>query len=215
MLVPSILLAGALASDPATLFKAAIARIKDLDSSVARVMLKALPAGRAFTGCGEAPTGDLVAFYCPLDRTIHYRSETLRNVQAGFGPPGLFYLASHELAHGRQHALTGFAASFLNTKVLDELQADCVAGSYLNQAFNYNPSSAEGEVVMEFARNIGDYSIHERDWHGTPAWRAAAVRRGLNKGIPAQCLSSSRFNYGQLINRSQNIINRFRLNRQQ
>jgi predicted metalloprotease len=114
------------------------------------------------------------------------------------------------MAHGRQHAVTGFAKDLVWSSVLDELQADCIAGSYLRLAYGYTPDSSQGEEVRRFAFNIGDREYLHHDWHGNPRWRAAAVSRGMRTGNPARCLSSKRFNYGNLVESGTELLRRWR-----
>lgn len=186
-------------SQPQQLFLSTLATLRNQDPSLASVKARVLAAPRNETGCGNAGNDDAVAFYCQLDRTIYVSVNTLNSIAESFGPSAVRYLAAHELAHGRQHAVTGFAKDLVWSSVLDELQADCIAGSYLRIAYGYTPESVQGEAVRRFAYNIGDREYLHHDWHGNPRWRAAAVSRGMRTGNPTRCLSSQTFNYGSLL----------------
>ena len=94
--------------------------------------------------------------------------------------------------------VTGFSKNLVWSSVLDELQADCIAGSYLRIAYGYTPQSPQGEGVRSFAYNIGDREYLNHDWHGNPRLRVAAVNLGMRNGEPSSCLSSKRFNYESL-----------------
>lgn len=181
------------------LFQTSLHELRGVDGSLARVRSAPLPRAAGRTGCGLAPEGDLVVFYCPRDRTVYALPSSVASVARRHGTAGVRYLAAHEMAHGRQHAVTGFASEIVKTSVLDELQADCIAGTYLNRLYGYTVESAEGRQALDFAYSIGDRAFYTRDWHGNPRLRVAALARGLRQGDPARCLSSSRFNYGSLL----------------
>ena len=217
LLAGPLLLSGGIAqarSSGQALFLDSLAELRRLDASVRDVGVRILPSSGARTGCGPAPDGDLVVFYCPRDRTVFGVASSITKVAQDFGRPGVRYLAAHELAHGRQHALGGFSRTVVRTAVLDELQADCIAGAYLRQAYGYTAESAAGQQVQQFAYSIGDRSFLHRDWHGNPRLRVAALSRGLNQGDPARCLSSRRFNYGTLMEQGASWLQRWRELRQ-
>lgn len=187
-----------------------LAALRNYDPAVRDVDELILPSAGYRTGCGEAPDGELVVFYCPRDRTIFGVARSIDFVDRNFGAAGLRYLAAHELAHGRQHAVTGFAGSIVRTAVLDELQADCIAGAYLNRVYGFGADSEAGQQLKRFAYSIGDHSFLHRDWHGNPRLRVAALTRGLNQGDPARCLSSGRFNYGALLDQGATWLRQLR-----
>lgn len=184
---------------PQQLFLSTMATLQNLDLSVASVNTQILSGNRNRTGCGAAANGDGVAFYCKQDQKIYVSINLLSAIEKGYGPSAVRYLAAHELAHGRQHSLTGFSKDLIWSSVLDELQADCIAGAYLRLAYGYTPNSPQGDAVRQLAYNIGDHDYLSNDWHGNPRWRVAAVSRGMRTGDPARCLSSKRFNYGSLV----------------
>ncbi|MEB3354971.1 MAG: neutral zinc metallopeptidase [Cyanobacteriota bacterium] len=188
----------------------ALEEMRSHDGVVRDVRYQVVSSAGARTGCGAVENGDLVVFYCPRDRAVYAISASLDLVRREFGVPGIRYLAAHEMAHGRQHAVSGFSRSIVKTSVLDELQADCIAGAYLNQIYGYTANSATGEQLKQFAYSIGDRNFLHKDWHGNPRLRVAALTRGLNQGDPARCLSSSRFNYGTLLEQGANWLRRFR-----
>jgi predicted metalloprotease len=181
-----------------------------LDHAVADVKARVLAAPRNNTGCGNAGNGDSVAFYCQPDRTIYVSLNTLNLIARSFGPYAIRYLAAHELAHGRQHAVTGFAKDLVWSSVLDELQADFIAGSYLRMAYGYTPGSPQGEEVRRFAFNIGDREYLQHDWHGNPRLRVSAVSLGMRTTEPSSCLSSKRFNYESLRRTGTDMLRQWR-----
>ena len=199
-------------SQPEQLFFSTMANLRNQDPYVASAEAKILVAPSNKTGCGNAGNGDMVAFYCQRDRTIYVSVKTLNSINDSYGSSAVRYLVAHELAHARQHAVTGFAKDLVWSSVLDELQADCIAGSYLQIAYGYTPESSQGSEVRRFAFNIGSREYLNHDWHGNPRWRAAAVSRGMRTGDPARCLSSKRFNYGSLLENGREILRQWRKN---
>lgn len=197
-------------SNPQQLFLTTLTTLRNLDPSVASVRSRILAAPRNKTGCGNAGNGNSIAFYCQLDRTIYVSVNTLNAILENYGPSAVRYLAAHELAHGRQHAVTGFAKDQVWSSVLDELQADCIAGSYLRIAYRYTPESAQGKDVRHFAYNIGDRAYLNHDWHGNPRLRVAAVSLGMRKSDLSGCLSSKRFNYESLRGSGSEMLRQWR-----
>ena len=197
-------------TQPQQLFLSTLATLRNQDPSVASVKARILAAPRQETGCGNTGNSDEVAFYCQLDRTIYVSLNTLNSITESFGPSAVRYLAAHELAHGRQHAVTGFAKDLVWSSVLDELQADCIAGSYLRTAYGYTPESVQGEAVRRFAFNIGDREYLHHDWHGNPRVRVAAVSLGMRTTELSSCLSSNRFNYESLRGSGAEMLRRWR-----
>lgn len=182
-------------------FLSTIADLRQLDPSVRDVGASILARPGARTGCGEAPSGELVVFYCPRDRSVYALRSAIELLEREFGGAGLRFVAAHEMAHGRQHAVTSHASEFIKSSVLDELQADCIAGTYLNRAYGYSVDSQDGRTAADFAYRAGDRAFYNRDWHGNPSMRVAALKRGLRQGEPARCLSSKLFNYNDLADR--------------
>jgi uncharacterized protein len=192
------------------LFLSTMGTLRNLDPSVATVNARILSSNRNRTSCGSAANGDGVAFYCKNDKTIYVSAKLLSTIEKGYGPSAVRYLAAHELAHGRQHSVTGFSKNLVWSSVIDELQADCIAGAYLRLAYGYTPESPQGDAVRQFAYNIGDHEYLSHDWHGNPRWRVAAVSRGMRTGSPARCLSSKRFNYGSLVETGADLLRKRR-----
>ena len=192
------------------LFLDAISQLRGVDPSVRDVRGSIVPGAGSRTGCGAVPSGDLVVFYCPKDRAVYALPSAISATTRSYGEAGVRYLAAHEMAHGRQHAVTGFASEIVKTSVLDELQADCIAGTYLNRLYGYTVDSQEGRQLLEFAYSIGDKAFYSRDWHGNPRLRVGALARGLRKGNPASCLSSRSFNYATLLQSGSALLQELR-----
>ena len=103
------------------------------------------------------------------------------------------FVLAHELAHARQHELTGFTAGNLVPFVLiDELQADCIAGAVLNLSF---PGDRKlYDQSRESAYDFGDYYL-SWDHHGVPDLREFVFRLGYGLKDPEFCLSHPAFNF--------------------
>jgi hypothetical protein len=195
---------------PQQVFLSTVAALRNQDPSVTSVKVRFLEPSHNENVCGMANNDNALVLYCKRDRTIYASVNTLNLIDANYRLATVRYLAAHELAHGRQHAVTGFAKELVWSSVLDELQADCIAGSYLRIAYGYTPESSQGEAVRRFAYEIGDRAYFHHDWHGKPRWRAAAVSLGMRTGEPARCLSSKNFNYGSLLDSGSEILGRWR-----
>lgn len=179
-------------------FRAAVSRLKSIDASLSGVGLVILGPSQNKTSCGVVDNSTLVANYCPKSRTIYATASTVNQVKQAYGAAGVRFLAAHELGHARQHAITGFASEQVWSDMLDELQADCIAGAYLNMAYGYTSDSSIASELQSFAKDLGDHAFYQRTSHGPPSWRANALTRGMRTGDPKRCLSSNRFNYEAL-----------------
>lgn len=81
------------------------------------------------TGCGPAGP-EQFAFYCPTDRTIYYAPAGFADHERRIGDFGPIVVISHEWGHHVQR-LAGLVPAPGNAF---ELQADCLAGAYANEA---------------------------------------------------------------------------------
>ncbi|MBA3606294.1 MAG: neutral zinc metallopeptidase, partial [Acidimicrobiia bacterium] len=162
------------------------------------------------TGCGQA-TSQVGPFYCPLDGLVYFDLDFLVQLQEQFGATGDLaaqYIVAHEYGHHVQNVL-GTSGEVSQQQQADpdganalsvalELQADCYAGAWANDA-NRRNQFEEGEVVNEAinaAEAVGDDRIQQRtqgridpeSWtHGSSEQRASWFRRGYETGDPAQC----------------------------
>lgn len=156
------------------------------------------PEGRS-TACGEIGKGSLTAFYCPESRSIYITEKTLRAVGSSYGAEGVAVIVAHEFAHARLHAIQGFTRDIIWSSVIDEIQADCVAGVYFRTA---TPMPVTNKMVLaasNFLENIGNYVPLEKDWHGTPEMRKAAFLHGYNEGHMSSCIASDDSNINKII----------------
>jgi uncharacterized protein len=163
------------------------------------------------SGCGvaQSATGP---FYCPSDGRVYLDLGFFRELKNRFGAPGDFaqaYVIAHEVGHHVQNLL-GIAgriqeaqgkrsrteANALQVKM--ELQADCLAGVWANNAQRSRQilESSDIEEGLNAAAAIGDDRLQrqaqgrvvpESFTHGSSAQRVRWFKRGIETGDPGQC----------------------------
>ena len=153
-------------------------------------------------GFAQAATGP---FYCPPDERVYIDLGFFEDLERHLGAPGDFaqaYVLAHEIGHHVQHllgtAVAGRARAGENeASVRTELQADCFAGVWANQAAMQNLlEPGDVEEGLGAAAAVGDDRLQrmatgqvtpDAFTHGTSAQRAAWFNRGLASGQPADC----------------------------
>jgi predicted metalloprotease len=167
--------------------------------------------GAVDSACGftESASGP---FDCPLDQMVFLDLSFFDELSRRFGAPGEFaeaYVVAHEVGHHVQKQLGIFAktdalrrqgdrAVSNQLSVLQELQADCFAGVWANQANKKKPMLQPGDVeeALRAATAIGDdtiqkrargYVVPESFTHGTSQQRVAWFSRGLQQGKLEAC----------------------------
>ncbi len=163
------------------------------------------------SACGFAQAA-VGPFYCPADQKVYIDLSFFDDLHRRFGAPGDFaqaYVIAHEIGHHvqnllgistqvrvAQRRLSQVDASALS--VLQELQADCLAG-----VWGYHTDRDWGwleagdlEEALAAAAAIGDdrlqrqsrgYVSPESFTHGTSQQRAYWFRRGFEAGNPNRC----------------------------
>lgn len=157
--------------------------------------------GATQSGCGYAQA-QMGPFYCPNDRKVYIDLDFMAALQQRLGARGDFaaaYIVAHEVGHhvqnltGRLRSGQGNAAS-----VVTELQADCYAGVWANQADAARHILEDGDIEegMNAAAAVGDDRLQrqgqgrvspESFTHGSSAQRVAAFKRGMGAGRPEAC----------------------------
>jgi uncharacterized protein len=137
--------------------------------------------GRLPTPCGIIGNGN--AQYCPRNHTIYLNHLFVSRVNQRVGDFAAVTVLAHEYGHAVQRQL---GLSHANRyPVQDELQADCFAGVYAQDAMDRNLLDAS-DIPEATAQSYasGDPSFR---WnaHGTPQQRVDAFRLGYLKGFQA------------------------------
>jgi predicted metalloprotease len=170
------------------------------------------------TGCGAADSG-VGPFYCPADHKVYIDLTFYEQLANQLGAPGEFaqpYVLAHEYGHHVQ-SLLGIEAQMRRQQERDpgnanalsvrlELQADCFAGAWANNATG--TADANGQKIfknittedirqgLDTAAAIGDDTIQKKAGqrvnpdaftHGTSAQRQQWFRTGYDSGDPRQC----------------------------
>lgn len=135
------------------------------------------------TSCGVIDPSFGPGAYCPTDQTIFYTPGwfDLSDPSAGFA---LYTVVAHEWGHHVQQQLGLFGGSKDG-----ELQADCLAGAYLQTAEARGLiSSGMLSQAVGFTALAGDLSFLPVDGvaHGSPSERAISLMTGFQSG-PTGC----------------------------
>ena len=168
-------------------------------------------SGAVESACGyaRAATGP---FYCPRDEKLYIDLSFYQDLQNRYQAPGDFaqaYVIAHEVGHHVQNLLgisdrvqalqsrvSKTEANQLSVRL--ELQADCFAGIWANQAQRSRQILEPGDIeeALNAASSIGDdrlqsqsrgYVVPESFTHGSSAQRVQWFKRGIQTGEPAQC----------------------------
>jgi predicted metalloprotease len=168
-------------------------------------------SGSVDSACGLASAAS-GPFYCPGDRKVYIDLSFFRQLSGEFGAPGDFaraYVIAHEVGHhvqnllgisdAAQNAEQGagrVAANHVSMQV--ELQADCYAGVWANQANAVHKILEPGDLEqgLQAASSVGDDTLQKRTQgtvvpdsftHGTSAQRVRWFKRGFSGGDLDAC----------------------------
>ena len=145
------------------------------------------------TACGRATAEQTVAFYCPSDETIYYSAEFRAIVEEQVGDFAWVTVIAHEWGHHVQIELgldagqqaRGSARTY---PIQLELQADCLAGAYTQDAEArdwLDPGDVDEALFLtDFAGDASGTHWTDPNAHGTPQQRVRAFERGYEEGLP-------------------------------
>ncbi len=167
-------------------------------------------SGSTQTGCGEA-SSSTGPFYCPNDHLAYFDLDFLQQLQDQFGAQGDLadaYIVAHEYGHHIQNLL-GINAKVQQAEQNDsgnankysvalELQADCFAGVWANDARARNQFESDSEIdeALNAAAAVGDDRIQQKTQgrvdpetftHGTSEQRVSWFKKGYTTGDRNQC----------------------------
>ena len=167
-------------------------------------------SGFTNTGCGQA-SSQTGPFYCPADNLVYFDLDFLAQLQSRFNAEGDLaaqYIVAHEYGHHIQNAL-GINAEMHRLQQGDkrnanvysialELQADCLAGVWANDANARNQFDNQAEIqeALDAAAAVGDDAIQQatqgrvdpEGWtHGSSAQRVKWFNVGFESGDPNRC----------------------------
>lgn len=135
--------------------------------------------------CGELRPG-AAALYCGFDDGVYLDERWIAlHVLPDYGIVGVAYLIGHETAHGVQ-----FQQGTISFGRRQELQADCLAGSYMRSLVDADVFSSASIAALEsLVRQGGDDAIMNLsgsttflESHGTAQQRWTLFRRGYEVG---------------------------------
>jgi predicted metalloprotease len=176
-------------------------------------------SGAVDSACGYAQSA-MGPFYCPGDRKVYLDLSFFDELSQRFQAPGDFagaYVVAHEVGHHVQNILgimdkvdqarsrmSEVDANALSVRV--ELQADCFAGVWANNAQRARNILESGDVEegLNAAAAIGDdrlqrqgqgYVVPDSFTHGSSEQRVRWFQRGFASGDIADC---DTFNADQL-----------------
>ena len=168
-------------------------------------------SGAVRSACGTAQSA-VGPFYCPPDQKVYLDLQFFRDLRDRFRAPGEFaqaYVIAHEVGHHVQNLL-GISDKVRSMQartseregnalsVRLELQADCLAGVWANNANRSRQILEQGDVEagLNAAAAIGDDRLQRQSsghvvpdafTHGSSSQRVRWFRRGLDAGAVRQC----------------------------
>lgn len=168
-------------------------------------------SGSVSSACGMASAA-AGPFYCPGDQKVYIDLTFFGQLASDFGAPGDFaraYVIAHEVGHHVQNLLgVSDAAERAQSaagrtegnqvSVQLELQADCFAGVWAEQANNARKILEPGDLEsgLQAASSVGDDTLQKRSQgsvvpdsftHGSSAQRVRWFKRGFDGGNIDNC----------------------------
>jgi predicted metalloprotease len=168
-------------------------------------------SGAVESACGFAQAA-VGPFYCPRDQKVYIDLSFFNDLKSRFRAPGDFaqaYVIAHEIGHHVQtllgiskkvHDLRSRVSKVEGNRlsVMQELQADCLAGIWAHHADKARQILEQGDIeeALNAASSIGDDRLQKQSrgyvapdsfTHGSSAQRVRWFRQGLETGNISQC----------------------------
>jgi predicted metalloprotease len=168
-------------------------------------------SGAVQSACGFAQAA-VGPFYCPADQKVYIDLSFYQDLKNRHQAPGDFaqaYVIAHEIGHHIQtllgvsqkvHTLRSRSSQVEANKlsVMQELQADCLAGVWAHHAQRTRQILEEGDIeeALNAASSIGDdrlqrktrgYVTPDSFTHGSSTQRVRWFTQGIETGNIAQC----------------------------
>ena len=168
-------------------------------------------SGAVDSACGFAQSA-MGPFYCPRDQKVYIDLSFYQDLKYKLGAPGDFaqaYVIAHEVGHHVQNLL-GISEQVYSARqnlsqaegnklsVMQELQADCFAGVWANNADKARDILEQGDIEegLNAASSIGDDRLQKQSrgyitpdsfTHGSSAQRVKWFKTGLRSGDISSC----------------------------
>ena len=168
-------------------------------------------SGAVESACGYAQSA-MGPFYCPRDQKVYIDLSFYEDLKHKLGAPGDFaqaYVIAHEVGHHVQNLL-GVSEQVYNARqrlseaesnklsVMQELQADCLAGVWARNADKARDILEEGDIEegLNAASSIGDDRLQKQSkgyitpdsfTHGSSEQRVKWFKIGLRSGDMNSC----------------------------
>jgi predicted metalloprotease len=168
-------------------------------------------SGAVESACGFAQAA-VGPFYCPRDQKVYIDLSFYEDLKNRFRAPGDFaqaYVIAHEIGHHVQtllgisekvHALRSRLNEVESNQlsVMQELQADCLAGVWAHHAHRTRQILEEGDIeeALNAASSIGDDNLQKQTrgyvtpdsfTHGSSDQRVRWFTQGFRTGDISQC----------------------------
>jgi len=147
------------------------------------------------TGCGDAVPEDSGPFYCPSDQTVYLDFQEMTSEMLPFGIIVIQVMVAHEIGHHVQELLalrgcTETECGANGNSLAIELQADCLAGAWMQDAAARDFVSKQDlkRVEVGVKTYFGDppgTSQDDPDAHGSGDTRFQLFMDGYTDGISA------------------------------
>lgn len=134
-----------------------------------------------FPSCGGEEVGGDNAFFCFDDNFVAFAGDYFLEEQVRIGDTFTYVVLAHEWGHSAQGSFGDLRAEN------GELQADCYAGGFIQDALDNGLLEEEPGDAQEFNQSIATISneFGSEEFHGTLAQRSTAFEFGRANGVEA------------------------------